>query len=357
MPIALALLVALLGLSAAVLIPFLFAAGTIAGALHARLRARPPDGHGDLRARTSSCSSGWRSRSTTPCSSCTATERKLATGGSREDAVVRTMATRGACRHVLGARSRDRPGRAPVRPGPVHPLARHRRTARATRLARRHADAAARAARPSRPPPGGTDRPSGLGCDGSASPGRSPRIRGRIWLQASPSSWRRPPAAATLEVTPGSISSIPGTSESVRGFELLRDRVGAGRRGADSDRRRHRLSGRRPVGPGPRGDRTARGRARARQRGAARRERHARPVRRPERPARTRDRRSPARLRHRRDEAPRQPNPQRPRPGGAVPGRRGRRRGRGAAPGRRLRDAVVRRRSPGSSSPFSLSPS
>ncbi len=35
-------------------------------------------------------------------------------------------------------------------------------------------------------------------------------------------------AAATLGVTPGSISSIPGTSESVRGFELLRDRVGAG---------------------------------------------------------------------------------------------------------------------------------
>ena len=35
-------------------------------------------------------------------------------------------------------------------------------------------------------------------------------------------------AATTLEVTPGSIASIPGRSESVRGFELLRKRLGPG---------------------------------------------------------------------------------------------------------------------------------
>ena len=34
--------------------------------------------------------------------------------------------------------------------------------------------------------------------------------------------------APSLRLTPGAVSSIPGTSESVRGFELLRDRVGTG---------------------------------------------------------------------------------------------------------------------------------
>jgi RND superfamily putative drug exporter len=34
--------------------------------------------------------------------------------------------------------------------------------------------------------------------------------------------------APSLRVTPGSVSSIPGTSEAVRGFGLLRDRVGSG---------------------------------------------------------------------------------------------------------------------------------
>jgi len=34
--------------------------------------------------------------------------------------------------------------------------------------------------------------------------------------------------ASSLRLTPGSVSSVPGASESVRGFELLRDRVGTG---------------------------------------------------------------------------------------------------------------------------------
>ena len=34
--------------------------------------------------------------------------------------------------------------------------------------------------------------------------------------------------ATTMEVTPGAVASIPGRSESVRGFDLLRDRLGAG---------------------------------------------------------------------------------------------------------------------------------
>ena len=49
---------------------------------------------------------------------------ELASAGSREDAVVSHDGDRRPCRRLLGPRRRDRPERAPLRPGSLHPVAR-----------------------------------------------------------------------------------------------------------------------------------------------------------------------------------------------------------------------------------------
>ncbi len=130
--------------------------------------------------------------------------------------------------------------------------------------------------------------------------------------------------------------------------------VRAGLRAASRSRRVRRVAptqivvdtgtpGARAIRPRPGSHRPAGGRADPGSGGHDRRQRRARPVRRPERPARESDRGCAGRLRRGRDTPSRSSHPTRPRPGGAIPARRDRRRGRGPATGRRLPGALVRR--------------
>ena len=149
LPIALAVLVALLGLSAAVLIPFLFAACTIAGALtlvyllaHVVSMATYVTNLVVLIGLALAIDYSLLVVYRLPHGARTGL---VARGRSRPHDGDRRQGGR-----LLRARGRDRPERAARRPGPVHPVAGNRRAARPARLARRRGDAPAGPARPSR---------------------------------------------------------------------------------------------------------------------------------------------------------------------------------------------------------------
>ncbi len=224
-PIALAILVALLGFSAAVLIPFLFAAGTIAGALtivyalaHGMAMASYVTNLVALIglgiAIDYSLLIVYRYRA------------ELAQTGSRDDAVVRTMETAGRAVAFSGLAVAIGLGALLFVPVPFI------RSLGAGGLLVPFVSIAGVA----------TLQPILLAHLGRS--GRTSSANGNgLWRRLARMVTRRPwvvlsvglaimlPAAAaatTLEVTPGSIASIPGRSESVRGFELLQDRLGPG---------------------------------------------------------------------------------------------------------------------------------
>jgi len=226
LPIALAVLVALLGISAAVLIPFLFAAGTIAGALtlvyalaHVISMATYVTNLVVLiglgLAIDYSLLVVYRYRA------------ELREGGSREDAVVRTMATAGRAVAFSGLAVAIGLGALLFVPVPfirslgagglLVPLV------SLVGVATLQPVLLARLGRAGKP----TRAPSGEG----AWQRLARTVTGRPWLVLALGFAILAPAAAaatTLEVTPGSIAAIPGRSESVRGFELLRKRLGPG---------------------------------------------------------------------------------------------------------------------------------
>ncbi len=225
LPIALAVLVVLLGFSAAVLIPFLFAAGTIAGSLtivYALAHVTSMSTYvanlvvliGLALAIDYSLLVVHRYRS------------ELGLEGSREDAVVRTMETAGRAVAFSGLAVAIGLGALLFVPVPfirslgfgglLVPLV---SLAAVTTL-----------------------QPVLLTRFGRAAKG-SGRTPTRGWERFARTLTRRPwaflttglvvlvaaaAAATSLEVTPGSIASIPGRSESVRGFQLLRDQLGPG---------------------------------------------------------------------------------------------------------------------------------
>jgi RND superfamily putative drug exporter len=224
-PIALAVLVALLGFSAAVLIPFLFAAGTIAGSLamvYALAHVTSMSSYvtnlvvliGLALAIDYSLLVVHRYRS------------ELGLGGSRDDAIVRTMETAGRAVAFSGLAVAIGLGALLFVPVPfirslgfgglLVPLV---SLAGVTTL---QPVLLARLGRPAR----GSGRTSTRGWERySRTLTRRPwafLTTGLVVLVAAAA------AATTLEVTPGSIASIPGRSESVRGFELLRDQLGPG---------------------------------------------------------------------------------------------------------------------------------
>jgi len=221
-PVALAVLVVLLGLSAAVLIPFLFAACTIAGALtivYALARVTEMATYvtnlvvlvGLALAIDYSLLVVHRYR------------EELARGGSREDAVARTMATAGRAVAFSGLAVAIGLGALLFVPVPfirslgvgglTVPLVSLAGMATLQPVLLAHLGGAA-----VRPHSDGWWRLA-------AAVTRRPRVSLALGLAVLAAAAA---GATTLGVTPGSISSIPGTSESVRGFELLRDRVGAG---------------------------------------------------------------------------------------------------------------------------------
>ena len=226
LPIALAVLVALLGVSTAVLIPFVFAACTVAGALtlvyalaHLTAMATYVTNLvvlvGLALAIDYSLLVVHRYRT------------ELAGGGTRDDAVVRTMATAGRAVAFSAVAVAVGLGALLFVPVPfVRSLGVGGLLVPLVSLAGVL-----------------TLQPVLLSHLGSRSTGPSGPPAAGIWQTFGRTVTRRPwaflgaglavllaaaAAAATLGVTPGSISSIPGTSESVRGFHLLRDRVGPG---------------------------------------------------------------------------------------------------------------------------------
>jgi RND superfamily putative drug exporter len=224
-PITLAVLVALLGVSVAVLIPFLFAACTIAGALalvYALARATAMATYvtnlvvlvGLALAIDYSLLVVNRYR------------EELGRGGSREDAVARTMATAGRAITFSGLAVAAGLGALLFVPVPfirslgvgglLVPLVSLAAvcTLQPVMLAR-----LGRVAHAGPPPPS----PAWLRLAGLVTGSPRAFLAGGFAILLAAAA-----AATTLGVTPGSISSIPGGSESVRGFELLRDRVGVG---------------------------------------------------------------------------------------------------------------------------------
>ena len=191
-----------------------------------------------------------RSRSTTRCSSSTASAPSSRPGRSREDAVVRTMATAGRAVAFSGLAVAIGLGALLLRARAVHPLAGRRRPARPARLARRRADAAAGAARRcsgtrARGRAGATSGGDGWEAVrpdvGSAGPG----VPGRL----GPRRAARPRAAVAtaLDVTPGLDRVDPRQVGVGPGLRAAPRAARAGRRHADPDRRRHG-----PAGGGPR---------------------------------------------------------------------------------------------------------
>ena len=226
LPVALAVLIALLGLSVAVLIPFAFAACTIAGALAAvytLAHVMPMATYvtnlvvliGLGLAIDYSLLVVYRYRT------------ELASAGSHDDAVVRTMATAGravAFSGLVVAIGLSALLFVPVPfirslglGGLLVPLVSLAgvATLQPVLLARLGRSGNARAA------VAGDDRWRRLGRWVTRRPWAVLALGLAILVPAAA-------AAITLEVTPGSVASIPGRSESVRGFDLLSDRLGPG---------------------------------------------------------------------------------------------------------------------------------
>jgi len=226
LPIALAVLIVLLGFSAAILIPFLFAAGTIAGALaavyalaHVMAMATYVTNLVVLiglgLAIDYSLLVVHRYR------------RELARSGSNEDAVVRTMATAGRAVAFSGLAVAIGLSALLFVPVPfirslgvgglLVPLV---SLAGVVTLQPVLLAALGRSGMT-------TNAPAAVG----AWQGLARIVTARPWFVLVVGLAILVPAAAaatTLEVTPGSISSIPGRSESIRGFDLLSRRLGPG---------------------------------------------------------------------------------------------------------------------------------
>ena len=200
-----------------------------------RLRARARRSRWSATSRTSSSSSGSASRSTTRCSSSTASGRSSRATRDVDGAIVRTMATAG--RSVLFSGATVAIGLALLLFVPV-PFVRSlgdRRLPRPARLDGRRRDAAAGAALGARRARHAPDRAAA----GRARPrprllGAARRARSCAAPCASSPSARacsspRAVPAAWLQVTPGSISALPtGHRLGARASQLLRDRAGAG---------------------------------------------------------------------------------------------------------------------------------
>ena len=226
LPIALAVLVALLGFSAAVLIPFLFAACTIAGALtvvyalaHATAMATYVTNLvvliGLALAIDYSLLIVHRYRA------------ELARAGSREDAVVRTMETAGRAVAFSGLAVAIGLGALLFVPVPfIRSLGVGGLLVPLVSLAGVATLQPVLLARLGRPGSGSRRTTATGGWERFArTVVRRPwafLATGLVVLLAAAA------AATSLDVTPGSIASIPGRSESIRGFELLRDRLGPG---------------------------------------------------------------------------------------------------------------------------------
>lgn len=226
LPIALAVLVVVLGFSAAVLIPFVFAAGTIAGALtivyavaHVTSMAIYVTNLvvliGLALAIDYSLLVVHRYRA------------ELSRGGTRDDAVVRTMETAG--RAVAFSALAVAIGLAALLFVPVPFI----RSLGVGGLVVPLVSLVGVA----------TLQPILLARLGGPRPGSGAPVRTRWWETLARTVVRRPSAclatglvllvaaaaaATTLNVTPGSIASIPGASESVRGFDAIRARLGPG---------------------------------------------------------------------------------------------------------------------------------
>jgi uncharacterized membrane protein YdfJ with MMPL/SSD domain len=230
LPIALAVLIVLLGPSTAVLIPFLFAASTIAGALalvfavaHVVSMATYVTNLVVLLglglAIDYSLLVVFRYRT------------ELAQAPSREDAVVRTMETAGRAVAFSGIAVAIGLSALLVVPVPfirslgigglLVPLVSLAgvATLQPVLLARLGRTKAKK--EPGRPPSEEDGAWGRLAATVTLRP-RAILLLGLAILLPAVA------AATTLHVTPGSIASIPGRSESVRGFELLRDRLGTG---------------------------------------------------------------------------------------------------------------------------------
>jgi uncharacterized membrane protein YdfJ with MMPL/SSD domain len=226
LPIALAVLVALLGFSAAVLIPFLFAAATIAGALAAVYALA----HAMAMATYVTNLIVLIGLGLAIDYSLLVVHRyrvELPESDSREEAVARTMATAG--RAVAFSGLAVAIGLSALLFVPV-PFIRSLgmggllvplvslvgvATLQPVLLAAL----------------GGSGSPATAPAEGWRWHGLARVVTGRPRLVLSLGLAILVPAAVaatTLDVTPGSISSIPGRSESVRGFELLRKRLGPG---------------------------------------------------------------------------------------------------------------------------------
>ena len=229
LPFALLVLLAVFGLSRAVAIPFVFAACTILATLAARLRRRPVPDDDAVRDEPRRADRA-RARDRLLAAHRPPLPRGAAIGGAtRDEAVVRTMATAGRTVVFSGFAVAIGLGAAAARPGPVHPLARPRRAARPAGLDRRRADAPAGAAAPcSARALGGRAarrRPPALGAVRAA--GRPPpRARARR-RDGAPARARaaRAPAAADTGVVLRASRRRPSPAAALT---LLRDGVGDG---------------------------------------------------------------------------------------------------------------------------------
>ena len=250
LPIALLVLVAVLGLSAAVLIPFVFAACTITATLAAlyliahavTISSYAPNlveliGLGLAIDYSLLVVHRFREELARGAPSTAAASIRSPTRAARGGRGRAHDADRRPRHRLLGRGRRDRAGGRADHAGAVHALAGRGRLPRAARLDRRGADAAAGAAvavraprharrpRASAPSAGERSRERPLGAAGRrdhAPPGRS-----CCWREPR-CCWRRRPRWCFLRLTPGSISAIPQSTESARGLALLDERVGAG---------------------------------------------------------------------------------------------------------------------------------